>query len=212
MNIDRKAAALGQLMYHKSFINNINRNIGVNLHIAPEEQGLLELSQIMLFVESDFVSFMGDHVEIVIAELDVLSGAAYVQIFDKLVSVQEKQLMFLDHFYKQFSRGVKFQLFEVRVKESRRHLLFPTWDDLSVHNNTTEHVGIFLLGNLLDQPDLVLIQSNGVALIAQYTSVKMLNDNNGHGFDWVEVIVDGDYFTIGAEQGDIGVGSLGHIL
>ena len=126
MNIDRKAAALGQLMYHKSFINNINRNIGVNLHIAPEEQGLLELSQIMLFVESDFVSFMGDHVEVVIAELDVLSGAAYVQIFDKLVSVQEEQLMFLDHFYKQFSRGVKFQLFEVRVKESRRHLLFPT--------------------------------------------------------------------------------------
>ena len=212
MNIDRKAAALGQLMYHKSFINNINRNIGVNLHIAPEEQGLLELSQIILFVESDFVGFMGDHVEIVIAELDVLSGAAYVQIFDKLVSVQEKQLMFLDHFYKQFSRGVKFQLFEVRVKESRRHLLFPTWDDLSVHNNTTEHVGIFLLGNLLDQPDLVLIQSNGVALIAQYTSVEMLNDNNGHGFDWVEVIVDGDYFTIGTEQGYIGVWSLGHIL
>ena len=91
----------------------------MNLHIAPEEQGLLELSQIMLFVESDFVSFMGDHVEVVIAELDVLSGAAYVQIFDKLVSVQEEQLMFFDHFDKQFGRGVKFQLFEVCVEESR---------------------------------------------------------------------------------------------
>ena len=91
----------------------------MNLHIAPEEQGLLELSQIMFFVESDFVGFMGDHVEVVIAELDVLSGAAYVQIFDKLVSVQEEQLMFFDHFDKQFGRGVKFQLFEVCVEESR---------------------------------------------------------------------------------------------
>jgi hypothetical protein len=35
----------------------------------------------------------------------------------------------------------------------------------------------------MDQPDLVLVQSNWVALIAQYTSVEMLNDNNGHGFD-----------------------------
>ena len=138
----------------------------MNLHIAPEEQGLLELSQTVLFVESDFVGFMGDHVEVVIAELDVLSSAAYVQIFDKLVSVQEEQLMFLDHFDEQFGRGVKFQLFEVSVKESGRHLLFPTRDDLSVHDNTTEHVGIFLLGNLMDQPDLVLVQSNRVGLIA----------------------------------------------
>ena len=126
---------------------------------------------------------MGDHVEVVIAELDVLSGAAYVQIFNKLVSAQEEQLMFLDQFDEQLGRGVKFQLFEVSVEESRRHLLFPTRDDLSVHDNTIEHVGILLLGNLMNQPDLVLVQSNRVALIAQYTPVEMLNDNNGHGFD-----------------------------
>ncbi len=57
----------------------------MNLHIAPEHQRRFELPNVVFVVEEHLVSFIGDHVEIVIAQLYILSAAADVQVFYELV-------------------------------------------------------------------------------------------------------------------------------
>lgn len=56
----------------------------MNLHIAPEHQRRFEFPHVVFVVEEHLVSFIGDHVEIVIAQLYILSATADVQVFMNL--------------------------------------------------------------------------------------------------------------------------------
>lgn len=71
----------------------------MNLHIAPKNQGALNILQPILAIKHNLIIPIGNHIKIVITQLDILPTATNIQIFNELVSMQHQHLVLLQHFY-----------------------------------------------------------------------------------------------------------------